>query len=555
MAKKTPKTPPPNSLTMDLYAPGMSLIHRAGMGGLAASLRWIEACAEQGEIPSKRLPGGKWKDGEPPWKIEATRITLKFGKPESAGEFLQRVFELSFQIRKDGLIYLPGQFDTEPKAEVLAEVQNGLTLSFIRHGKTRKLDKTPTVHQYEASGDGTKMVSVEYKKCSWFKHQDGWDVLTDKQSCLVTNPIEVIGPLCPGAVVRHVAFTTSTKIAEPVDRVLPLYFSIVGCLVLPINRGVGALVIPEVSDLEDFAVLRAEMSPHSGRQCRIAGATDAALQAQIRVWAAKKSRSGQVPGCHAVTFRPTSWASQQKSRVDAFLVPASDARLLRQFEIALDTLKPHVATTVAPKKKADARPAKKKKAAKKPSGNDAEYFWSDSIVRPLIADNLARQWPWYKGFADLMTKVDTVSKQHKRLKLFFEKEGLHAMTESIPWQDEGESTIVRAVHQALKQRLGAIAGENKGNAGGMKNRMRGEFDKWRLAFAGAKTEDQFRHALCDLFGRAGVNPVLREKWETILPWLSHPQKWQLARDLSLLAIASYKGTGEKELEQETPVKD
>lgn len=122
------------------------------------------------------------------------------------------------------------------------------------------------------------------------------------------------------------------------------------------------------------------------------------------------------------------------------------------------------------------------------------------------------------------------------------------MTEKILWQDQGEAAIVRAVHEALRRRLGAIAGENKGKQGAMKNRMKGEFDKWRLAFAGAKTADQFRHSICDLFSRAGMNSVLREQWETVIPWLSSHQKWQLSRDLSLLALASYSGTGAKDIE-------
>jgi len=42
--------------------------------------------------------------------------------------------------------------------------------------------------------------------------------------------------------------------------------------------------------------------------------------------------------------------------------------------------------------------------------------------------------------------------------------------------------------------------------------------------------------------------VLKQHWVSILPWLSSPTKWQLARDLSLLALASYTGTGAKELE-------
>ena len=549
--KKSAKFDAPHSLTMNLFAPGMSPLHRAGLGGLAATLRWIEKKAKSGELRAKELPGGKWVDDAPPWEIKPTGLTLKFGEPANAAEYLQRLFELAFQIGKDGLIYLPGQFESKPKAEVLAEVQNGLTLTFIQHGKTRTLGKSRTTCQYDVESDGAKTVTVEFKKCSWFKHQDGWKSLVDKSGCLASKPVEVIGPLSPGAVVRHVAYTSSTKIEEPVERVLPLHFAIVGCLVLPINRGVGALVVPGVSDLDNFAILRPLMSPHAGRECRIAGATDAALQAQIRIWSSRKGKLARIPACHAVTFRPTSWASQQKSRVDAFLVPSTDGMRLKQFEVACTSLAPRIATSIAPKKKSDSKPARRKKATSKTEPNgETEYFWSESIVRPLVADNLARDRPWYQGFSDLMTKVDAVSKKPKRLKLFFEKEGLRTMTESIPWRDEGESAVVRAVHQALKQRLGAIAGENKGNAGAMKNRMRGEFDKWRLAFAGAKTADQFRHALCDLFGRAGINPVLREKWETILPWLSHPLKWQLARDLSLLAIASYTGTGEKVLEAE-----
>jgi CRISPR-associated protein Cas8a1/Csx13 len=147
-----------------------------------------------------------------------------------------------------------------------------------------------------------------------------------------------------------------------------------------------------------------------------------------------------------------------------------------------------------------------------------------------------------------MTKTDPISGKPKRLKLSFEKEGLKNMIDSIEWNDTGEKAIVLAVHQAIKQRLGQIAGENKGKQGVMKNRMQGEFDKWRLAFSGAKTADQFRSSLCDLFGRAGINPVLKEHWGCILPWLSSPTKWQLARDLSLLALASYTGTGVKEIE-------
>jgi len=544
----------PSSLTMRLFAPGMTAMHRAGLGGLACSLRSIEERFADGSIDEEELPGGPWEDGKPPWKVDSDQIMLDFKEPTRAGDFLLRLFSHSFMILKgNDVIFLPGQYRNTPPMDVLADAQSAITLTFLQHGLTRTLSKNTTSLQIDAEGDGSKMIQVEFKSCTRFKHQEGWKVLVDKDGCIQSKPIEVSGPINPGAVVRHVAFTSSTKIEDPVDRVLPLYFAIVGCLALPINRGVGVLIVPEVDDLKRFQLLRPLMSPRNARDCKVAGASDAALQCQLRILGSKEMEKSDVPACTALLFRSTAWASQQKSRVDAIDIPRGDYKSLRTFELAVKELAPRVITIVSPK---DSDKAKKAKATKKKAKapmvdvveKAPEHFWSDSIVRPLVADNLARGQPWYRGFHDLMTKLDPVSKKPKRLKLSFEKAGLKNMIDKVEWNDQGEKAIVQAVHQAIRQRLGQIAGENKGKTGTMKNRMQGEFDKWRLAFSGAKTPDQFRHSLCDLFGRAGINPVLKEHWTVILPWLSSATKWQLARDLSLLALASYTGTGAKEIE-------
>lgn len=103
-----------------------------------------------------------------------------------------------------------------------------------------------------------------------------------------------------------------------------------------------------------------------------------------------------------------------------------------------------------------------------------------------------------------------------------------------------EKIIVRAVHEAMRCRYGRIAAENAKNQAAMKKRMTREYERQRLAFAGAKTADALRYALADLWSRAGSNSVLRESWPHVLPLLSN-EKWQLARDLALLALASYQG--------------
>ncbi len=549
------KPPLPSSLTMRLFGPGMTAMHRAGLGGLACSLRYIEDQANSFAVD--RLPGSPWKGGKPPWRVEPDQITLEFGEPRLAGEFLKRLFNISFQILGDkGVIYLPGQFVQSPSMSVLAEAQNAITLTFLQHGQTRALAKVSVALQIDAEGDGSKLIEVEFKRCEYYNHQDGWKSMVDeKNGSIHDKKSKVSGSINPGAVVRHNAFSSSTKIEDPVERMLPLYFAIVGTLALPVNRGVGVLIIPEVEDLTSFQVLRPLMSPRNARDCKIAGASDAAFQCQLRLKASKELVVSRIPACTALLFRSTAWASQQKSRVDAIEIAKGDEKTLRIYEQAIKQLAPRVITSVAPK---DKNHAKKTKVTKKKGKvtevlvTAPEHFWSDSIVRPLVADNLARGQPWYRGFHDLMTKLDPISRKPKRLKLSFEKAGLKTMIENVEWNDSGEKAIVLAVHQAIKQRLGQIASENKGKQGAMKNRMQGEFDKWRLAFSGSKSPDQFRKSLCDLFGRAGINPVLKEHWKAILPWLCSQTKWQLARDLSLLALASYTGTGAKEIESPDP---
>src|SRR5262249_4002622 len=150
---------PPDRLEMRLFAPGMSLLHRAGLGGLACTLRAME---------------DQFDDGPVPWEVTADSITLLFGVPKNAGPYLERLVSFAFGIRDDGLIRLPGQFEVQASAAVLADMQAGLTLTFLQHGRVRQLAKDPSMVSYDPEGDGIPGVVVQYRKCSGFKHQEGW---------------------------------------------------------------------------------------------------------------------------------------------------------------------------------------------------------------------------------------------------------------------------------------------------------------------------------------------------------------------------------------------
>ena len=67
-------------LTMRLFAPGMSLLHRAGLGGLACTLKALERQYENGLLAETKLPAPF--DGDtPPWEITDNSVTLHFGTP------------------------------------------------------------------------------------------------------------------------------------------------------------------------------------------------------------------------------------------------------------------------------------------------------------------------------------------------------------------------------------------------------------------------------------------------------------------------------------------
>ena len=531
-AKTSPKEPlGSDHLTMPLFAPGMTALHRAGLGGLACTLKYIERAYQQGAFSDDDVPGGPWDDGAAPWEIEAEQITLQFGQPDVAGDYLKRLFALSFGV-DDGLIRLPGQYDLPPNLAVRADLQLGLILTFLQHGKTRTLAKEPIVTAHDPEGNGVPSVIVEYRKCSDYKHQNGWkDCVNEKTGCLSATTVGVEGPLNPGAVVRHNAFSGLTKIDEPVQRLLPLYFALVGCMAIPVNRGVGVLLVPEIDNLNDFAVMRPLTTPTSRRQCLTAGAADAGLQLQVRL----RARNLGLTACHAITFRPTPWASQQKSRVESLYIPILEGRDLDIYELALARLPPRIGIRTV--KESTGRGKAKVTTERR------ESFRTDSVVRPRIADNLANGRRWYAGFTRLMTAINPATDKPYRNQLSFEREGLHDMvTDARAWDDEGEALVVRAVHEAIRQRFGQIADDYKSNPTGMRNKFNTERERLRLAFTGAKTVAQARTALCDLFSRGGPNKPLQQAWQKILP-MFRDDRWQHTRDLALLALASYSGRG------------
>ncbi|WP_417734142.1 type I-MYXAN CRISPR-associated Cas8a1/Cmx1 [Rosistilla oblonga] len=532
-AKKKTTSPLPDHLEVSLSDPAMDVLLRAGIGGLATTLKEFELEVQCGKIDD--LPDGYW-NGDPPWEITSSKIIFRFHDPAKVAEYFEPIFQFAFQIHAaERVINLRPVFQLSAgNTALLAQLQRGLMLTFLQHGKSRKGAKKDEVRSIEIDG---KPHQYSVRALDWFKHQDGYLDLIDKRTQgLSLKPQEIPGTLYPGAAVRHNAFAGHTKQEGNAAQLLAAYFAPIGTLALPVNRGAAVLLVPEVHDLKAFASKRPMLTPRNYQDCLISGTGDAVLQLYTRIRGEDVQGHLAVDAIHAYLFQPTAWASQQKSRVASERIEPLPDREFFIFRFASDFFQP----------KRRSRTIREKAKRGEKAVERTEYFWSTSIIRPMIAKNLASGAPWFHDFHRLFVDRDPANGKPYRDRLFFEREGLIQMVQSDVWDDNGQQTLVRAVHHALRGRYGQIAKENEGSPVAMRNRFRGEYDRWRLAFSGAKTADQFRNSICDLLSRVPANKELQKHWTDVLPLLD-TSGWQHARDLALLAMASYQGNGDKEL--------
>lgn len=512
-------------LTCDLFAPGMTPLHRAGLGGLASTLYWL----------ARKTSTTQHSPGE--WSITERAVTFRWDGQKEVEALFKELFSFAFQL-KDGLIYLPGQYgELPPPQEVLAALHEGLLLSFYDHAvQSRGKSGDARVSTYEVD---EKSISYRYLPLSWYKHQrDGNKFFFES----LKGELELTRTLFPGAINRHSGIS-GTPATHHASLALPLLFAPVGTIALKaggkrINdrgkrkfKSAAALLIPNLHTLAGVEYILPTLVPKDARDCQVANAADATLQAELRLRSRNLLDPHVIPSLRCVWCCPTDWNArlQPPSVVTEVHVNANDPKL-DQFEIAVHALSP---------------PSPKKNEKK------GEYFWPRSYVRPLVAENLAAGRPWYTGFTQLMSAQDPMNNKPIRNYLPLERKGLHLMTQEIRWDHPGEETVVRAVHEALRCRYGRIASENTKAPVAMRKRMQREYERLRLAFAGAKTAATFRNALTDLWSRAGSNSVLKDAWPQVLPLLTN-EKWQLTRDLALLALASYRGKSEEDIDLTTP---
>lgn len=506
-------------IEFDLGKPSFTLLHRAGLAGLWMTLKQLE----KETLPENR-PGGLR------WPLDTDQLTahrrfsLKWEGNDQ--EVLNWLLKESFQIH-DGLVSLRGLDSKTMRKDSQVIVHQGILGTFLQHTSTHKSAGTQAI-SLQIDDDKPEVIVI-YKALQSYAYQNFANNLCDKQGRLLNKPITVAGWLNPGAVVRHVAFSSDTSFEELPEHALVLLFAPVACYYyilrskLRDKRAQYALVVPEVTDLERYAQYR--QNPHlrnaTYKDFHASGLGDAGLRFLTYETTAEIASTFGVPSCQVLTLGTVAWATQQKTRTDVYIVEAN-AQVCKNYQICAEWLRDRVVSS-------------------KEGG-----FVASSFAREIIAENLARSKPWYSGTSDKVNSNELFKK------LAYEKGGLYQVIQKID-SSEREKLFIQACHEAIKFTYGEIY-ERAKNRKEVPNFER-ETIRIRTRLGRCKNAQTFREFITDFWSRAGQIPTLQNHWQDLMEFVTEDSYWKKARDLALFALASYKGKGVSELNEDVEQAD
>jgi CRISPR-associated protein Cas8a1/Csx13 len=494
-------------LHFDLADPYMTLLHRAGLAGLYMTLKQLEK--EQVQT----IGGLSW---------ELTDRSVSLSWDGNDFEVLDWLFKESFQLR-DGLIALRGLDAKTMDIQPLVMMHQGILGTLLQHNKTHKAigiqERSFLVEENKPE------ILVKYKALSGYVYQHfAKNLCNPKTGKLDTKPISIAGWLNPGTVVKHQIFSSETCFEETAPSAMILAYAPVACYYFALRsklreqRAQFALIIPEVTNLSSYAQYRQEPQLRNlgFRNFYTSSLGDAGLRFLSIETTAKILRENNINSCQVITLGTVPWASQQKTRTELYTVVATQT-ICNNYRICRDFLSDRIVV----------------------KEKENTSWIAPSFAREIIADNLARGKPWFAGLSEKINSSELFKQ------LTYEREGLHMMVKSpnLQWSDR-ERLFVQSCHEAISGTYAQLAKRTKE---GEQIRFDKVNEKFRTGLGRCKSPSTFREFITDFWARAGYVPTLKEHWDELMDLVM--TDWKSARDLALLALASYKGKGSEQEKQ------
>lgn len=500
------------SMELKLFGPGMTSLHKAGLAGLFMTLRSFEE-------NNRKIDGLSWE-------LLSDRIRLCWQKEKPHEAFNELVRE-SFKIDKDGFFRFPGlETSLLPTPEQKHLLYDALLNSFLQFGPHRKT-KDKRILSYQIND---KQIWIkDFAPINNFRHQDASKDFLNSHG--FKKEIDIAGWLYPGGGQRHVVHNNS-QLTESLEMALCLLFAPVGCIYFQIRSKVkgrktrGAVLLPTVGDLEEYAEIRQAVASQGVIELTASGSSDAALRflvllkSQNLAQSIKREINSDIE-CRLITFGIVDWNEKQKSRTMTRSVFCGGMKGLNNYFYAHEIFKNRWQIV---------------KAKTSRTGTTMEperYFVATYTVREIIAENIATGKPWFDNFSTYFANKEL------RKQILYERKELNEMVNKADYEHGMERLFISTCHEAWRRQLGRLGERARRENALFSTLVNREAEKLRMSFARCRNAKDLRETVVDFWARSGPVKTLQESWHDILP-LFDENSWRTAKDLALLALASYK---------------
>ncbi|NJN01425.1 MAG: type I-MYXAN CRISPR-associated Cas8a1/Cmx1 [Leptolyngbyaceae cyanobacterium SL_1_1] len=381
----------------------------------------------------------------------------------------------------------------------------GVMNSFLQHSKQRTREKQAVPLNFTVDDDQPE-IRIDYRPVVDCYYTRGVKEAFNSKGMFKKN-IPLKGHHLPGLVE---CFINGAYVESPTG-FLALLFLPLGCGFYQLPGYRSALVIPEIRNIKEWIKLRQKLPGRTYKSFRSSSAGESALNFLLREKLADDVSLFRVDYCEVYRLGTQPWDGNQSYLKQAVYRVQVNDQVLGLYEVASRLLPPRVKLK-----------------------QDGSGTWlAESKALAWISDNLIVNKPWYNGFFEFR-KANIIYPEDRR--------GLIVMTEHL---STNERVIFDAVQGAFSTYLREqiLQAQKQGRPldyGRVTDKV-----IYRLQRPG--TQQQFTTALVKFLSDFRSSAA-RGNGLQIFAWLNQTGNWKTARDLALLAIATYQSKSKEEKE-------
>lgn len=430
------------------------------------------------------------------WEVTQDEIRLSWEKSDR--EAITWLVSSTYQI-EDGYLNVPA---LNLNGQGCYTFTQGITSTLLQHSKQRKLDSNTQPKRFSIE-EGQPEISLDFRpllECYYTRDLKG--AFTSRGQ--FKTEISLKGHHLPGLVE---CFINGPYQESPSGFVALLFLPLAcGYYKLPGPGLRSALVIPEVANLQEWKRQRQELPERTYAQFRASGAGESGLRFLLQEKAIDDTAAFKVEYCEVYQLGKQIWdANQPYLKQAVHRIRATD-EILALYDSAVEFFPARVKTN-----------------------EKGETWLAISKVLPWIADNLIAGKSWYSGFYEF-----------RKANKLYEREGLVKMTQYVGKEEQILFDAVQGAFSAfLREQILYAQKQGRPLDYGQVT------DKAIYRLQSPSSQQQFSTALVEFLSRFRSSAAAGKGME-IAGWIHSDANWRKARDLALLAIATYQSKAKAE---------